>query len=149
MDDSPSPMLICYDGSDDARRAIDRAASLLVERPAVVIDVAPPLTVTEAYASIDTVPPPFEEWNIDEAAARAEQGAELARTAGLSAKSRGAISAPTWEGIVDAANEIGAAVIVMGSRGLTGAREVFEGSLSHQVAEHARRPVLVVPPART
>jgi nucleotide-binding universal stress UspA family protein len=34
----------------------------------------------------------------------------------------------------------------MGSRGLNGARELFEGSLSHQVAEHAGRPVLIVPP---
>jgi nucleotide-binding universal stress UspA family protein len=38
------------------------------------------------------------------------------------------------------------AVIVLGSRGLQGAREVFEGSISHQVAEHAGRPVLIVPP---
>jgi nucleotide-binding universal stress UspA family protein len=35
---------------------------------------------------------------------------------------------------------------VLGSRGLTGVRELVEGSLSHQGAEHARRPVLVVPP---
>ena len=41
---------------------------------------------------------------------------------------------------------VGAAVIVLGSRGLTGVRELVEGSLSHEVAEHARRPVLVVPP---
>jgi len=146
MDDSP--MLICYDGSEDAQRAIDRAAALLVGRRAIILDVAPPLTVAESYASIDTVSPPFEEWNLDEAAARAEKGAELARTVGLAAEPRGAVSVPTWQGIVDAADDVGAAVIVMGSRGLTGARELLEGSLSHQVAEHAGRPVLVVPPAR-
>ena len=53
---------------------------------------------------------------------------------------------PTWRGVVGVADEIGAAVIVLGSRGLTGVRELLEGSLSHEVAEHARRPVLVVPP---
>jgi nucleotide-binding universal stress UspA family protein len=37
-------------------------------------------------------------------------------------------------------------VIVLGSRGLKGAREAFEGSVSHQVAEQAGRPVLIVPP---
>jgi nucleotide-binding universal stress UspA family protein len=37
-------------------------------------------------------------------------------------------------------------VIVVGSRGLTGLRELFEGSVSHDVAEHACRPVLIVPP---
>jgi nucleotide-binding universal stress UspA family protein len=61
-------------------------------------------------------------------------------------EARAELSAPTWEGIVDLADEIDAAVIVIGSRGLTGVRERLEGSVSHEVAEHARRPVLVVPP---
>jgi nucleotide-binding universal stress UspA family protein len=51
-----------------------------------------------------------------------------------------------WEGIVDVADELYAAVIVIGSRGLSGLKEILEGSLSHQLAEHAGRPVLVVPP---
>ena len=38
--------------------------------------------------------------------------------------------------------------IVVGSRGLTGVHEAFEGSVSHQVAEHAGRPVLIVPPSK-
>jgi nucleotide-binding universal stress UspA family protein len=37
-------------------------------------------------------------------------------------------------------------VIVFGSRGLSGVRERFEGSLSHEVAEHSGRPVLIAPP---
>ena len=45
------------------------------------------------------------------------------------------------------ADEIDAAVIVLGSRGLKGIRERFEGSVSHEVAEHVGRPVLIVPPA--
>jgi len=35
---------------------------------------------------------------------------------------------------------------VIGSRGLSGMRTLLEGSLSHQVATHAGRPVLIVPP---
>jgi nucleotide-binding universal stress UspA family protein len=35
---------------------------------------------------------------------------------------------------------------VIGSRGLKGAREAVQGSLSHELAEHAGRPVLIVPP---
>jgi nucleotide-binding universal stress UspA family protein len=57
--------------------------------------------------------------------------------------------APTWEGIVDVADELDAAVIVIGSRGLSGLKEILDGSLSHQLAEHAGRPVLIVPPPRT
>jgi nucleotide-binding universal stress UspA family protein len=57
--------------------------------------------------------------------------------------------APTWEGIVDVADEVDAAFIVTGSRGLTGARSVLEGSVSRDVAERAGRPVLVVPPPKS
>jgi nucleotide-binding universal stress UspA family protein len=141
-----APLLICYDGSDGARRAIDAAVELFAGRQAVVIDVGPPLTTSEALASIATVPPSFEELNLETASTQAAEGVAYARSAGLAAEARGELAAPTWEGIVDAADEIGAAVIVIGSRGLTGAREAFEGSLSHQVAEHAGRPVLIVPP---
>src|SRR5262249_44994380 len=123
-----APMLICYDGSDGGRRAIGTAVELFAHRRAVVLDVAPPLTTAESLASIDTVPPAFEEWNLDAAAARAEEGAVIAREAGLTAEARGELGAPTWEGVVAVADEIDAAVIVMGSRGLTGAREVIEGS---------------------
>jgi len=37
-------------------------------------------------------------------------------------------------------------VIVIGSRGLSGLKEALDGSLSHQLAQHAGRPVLIVPP---
>ena len=62
------------------------------------------------------------------------------------AEARAELSTPTWEGIVDLANEIDAAVIVIGSRGLKGVHERLAGSVSHEVAEHAGRPLLVVPP---
>lgn len=51
----------------------------------------------------------------------------------------------TWQRIVEVADELGAAVVVIGSRGLTGLRELTEGSASHDVAAHSRRPVLIVP----
>jgi nucleotide-binding universal stress UspA family protein len=78
------------------------------------------------------VTPDFEELNTADALANARIGADLA--------------APTWDGVVEAADDIDAAVIVIGSRGLTGAQELLKGSLSHDVAEHAGRPVLIVPP---
>jgi nucleotide-binding universal stress UspA family protein len=145
-----APILICYDGSDDAQRAIDAAADLLGPRRAVVLDVGPPLTPAESFAVMAPVTPgaAFEELNEDDARQRARAGAELARQAGFNAEARANLGAPTWEGIVDVADTIDAAVIVLGSRGLKGAREVFEGSVSHDVAEHAGRPVLIVPPRR-
>jgi nucleotide-binding universal stress UspA family protein len=139
-------MLICYDGSDGARHAIDSAAELISGRTAVVLAVAAPLTAGQALDSLGTIEEAPEELNQEVAARRAQEGVQYARSAGLTAEPRGEIAAPTWRGIVDTADELDAAVIVIGSRGLHGFRELVEGSLSHQVAEHAGRPVLIVPP---
>jgi nucleotide-binding universal stress UspA family protein len=144
-----TPILICYDGSDGSRRAIDAAAELFGGHHAVVLDIAPFLTGAESVAELSALTPNFGQLNEDEALAGAREGATLARAAGLTAEARADLGAPTWEGIVDVANEIDAAVIVVGSRGLTGVRELFEGSVSHDVAEHAGRPVLIVPSRRS
>jgi nucleotide-binding universal stress UspA family protein len=145
-----TPILICYDGSDEADHAVDSAAALLGPRSAVVLDVGPPLTAAESLAVVSPVAPgaAFEELNADDALVRARKGAERARRAGFGAEARAGIAAPVWEGVVAVADEIDAPVIVLGSRGLTGAREAFEGSVSHDVAEHAGRPVLIVPPPK-
>jgi nucleotide-binding universal stress UspA family protein len=148
---SDAPILICYDGSEGANRAVDVAAALLGPRRAIVLDVGPLLTAAESLAAMAPVTPgaAFEQLNEDEARTRAHAGAERARGVGFDAEVRSDLAAPTWEGIVDAADEIDAALIVMGSRGLTGARELVEGSVSHEVAAHAGRPILIVPPPKT
>jgi nucleotide-binding universal stress UspA family protein len=145
MDDAP--ILFCYDDSEAAREAIRVAATLFPGRRGVVLDVAPLLTGAESVAELSSVAPNFEELNRQEALSSARAGAGLARSVGFEAEARADLAAPTWDGIVAAADEINAAVIVIGSRGLKGARELFEGSTSHEVAEHAGRPVLIVPPA--
>jgi len=143
-----APILICYDATDAARRAIEAAAAVLGPRRAVVLDIAPPLTADEAYAAFSPLvaAADYEDLNADEALDRARRGAERARRAGFEATARGEAAAPTWEAIVSVADEIDAAVIVMGTRGLTGAAQLLDGSVSHQVAQHSGRPVLIVPP---
>ena len=113
-----------------------------------MLDVGPVITQAESLAPLSPVVPgaAFEQLNADDALARARVGAERARNAGFVAEARAEVEAPTWEGIVDVADEIDAAVIVIGSRGLNGPRELFEGSVSREVAAHAGRPVLIVPP---
>jgi nucleotide-binding universal stress UspA family protein len=148
MDDTP--ILICYDGSEGAHRAIDAAAALLGPRRAVVLDIGPAVTPVESLATIASAAPAiaFEQENADDALHWAQVGAQLARGAGFDAEPRAAVAAPTWAGIVEVADELDAPLIVIGSRGLTGLREVAEGSVSHDVVAHAGRPVLVVPPKR-
>jgi nucleotide-binding universal stress UspA family protein len=142
------PLLICYDGSPGARRAIAAAAELLAPRHAIVVNIEPVLTTSESFALMSAPVPgdEFEELNMSAGLERAGEGADRARDAGFTAEPRTELAEPTWQGIVDVADEVDAAVIVIGSRGHTGVREHVEGRLSHQVAEHAGRPVLVVPP---
>ena len=146
MDDAP--ILICYDGSADSDRAIEAAAVLLGPRRAVVVDIGPTLTAAESVAAVPAVVPgnAFEDLNMDSALEKARAGADRAREAGFKAEPRAELMEPVWESIVDVADEIDAAVIVLGSRGLKGIRERLNGSVSHEVAEHSRRPVLIVPP---
>jgi len=146
-----NPILICYNGSGNDRNAIESASALLGRRSAVVVDIGPPLTAAESLAAVSSVVPggAFEDLNADDALWRARDGAEIARNAGFDAEARADVAAPTWQGIVDVADEIDAALIVIGSRGLSGLRERIEGSVSHDLAQHARRPILIVPPHRT
>jgi nucleotide-binding universal stress UspA family protein len=146
--DEDAPILICYDGSPGAGHAIETAGTLLGARHAVVLDIAPPITASESLATLSPVVPggAFEELNMADAGQVAGRGVELARSSGFDAEARAALAAPTWEGVVDVADELDAAVIVIGSRGLSGLREILDGSLSHQVAAHAGRPVMIVPP---
>lgn len=140
------PILICYDGSVGAQHAITVAGSLFSGRPAVVVDVGPLDLVAETYAAAGSGAADVGQAVYNGSLAQAEAGAELARSAGLDAEPRAAIDAPTWRGITEVANDIDAAVIVLGSDGRTGLSALLEGSVSHDVAEHAGRPVLVVPP---
>ena len=142
------PILICYDGSESSDRAIDAAAELLTQRDAVVLDVGPTITPAETLATLSPVAPgaAFEQLNADDAAHTASVGVARARSAGFAASARSEVAAPTWQAIVDVADEIDASVIVLGTRAFHGLREAFEGSTAHEVAEHAGRPLLIAPP---
>ena len=143
------PLLLCYDGSDTATHAIERAGRLLAGRHALVVTVWQPtalgsLAWSGATASMAT----FVE--LDRAAAEAGgrvagEGARVAREAGLVAEpvaveATGAV----WETILDIADRHDAATIIMGSRGLTGVRAML-GSVSSAVVHRAGRPTLVIP----
>ena len=147
MDDAP--ILLCYDGSVGAQRAIEVAATVLgTDRRAVVLEIGPPITAAESLATLEPLVPgaAFEDLNTSDALKSAKAGTKQAVAVGFVATPRAELASERWEGITDVADEIDAAVIVVGSRGLHGAREALNGSVSHDVATHAGRPVLIVPP---
>jgi len=147
-----APIVVGYDGSESAKGAIEQAGELFGGRPAVVLYAWEAIELSALRRGAIGMSATANEAELDaaaEATARrvAEEGAALARRSGLSAASaRAALAEPSaWETLVRAADEEEAAAIVLGSRGLSGLRSFMLGSVSDKVAQHARRPVLIVP----
>jgi len=150
MTTNERPLLLCYDGSEDAKHAIREAAHLFGPRPALVLSVWQDVAAMPAFAWAGAAALP----DLDEvfAAARdgagrmAEDGAGIARAAGFEVTPVVAeATGPVWSAIVQAAEEHDAGVVVLGSRGLTGLKSVLLGSVSSGVVHHAGRPAFVVP----
>jgi nucleotide-binding universal stress UspA family protein len=148
-------VLFAYDGSESAASAIAGAVAIVEpgKVEASVLSVWEPLTVSALRATRFGAPPavPLDVAEVDERSEQqaqelAEHGAQLAREHGYEAR---AISVADQEDIADAilasADKLGADLIVLGARGLTGVR-AFLGSVSNHVLQHAHRPVLVIPP---
>jgi nucleotide-binding universal stress UspA family protein len=151
-----TPLLLCYDGSEPAKHAIERAADLLGTRHAVVLTVWQPTAVLGSFAWAGATESMLNYVELDRAAAGlaeriASEGAGVAQDAGmrtepLAVKATG----PVWKTILEGAAilEVAAShdvsTIVIGSRGLTGLRSMLLGSVSTAVVHHADRPTLVI-----
>jgi nucleotide-binding universal stress UspA family protein len=143
-------ILIAYDGSDDAKAAIEQAGTLFPGQDATI------LTVWERF--VDTmarvgggfaVVVDYDEIDKDaETAARdkAQEGAKAATDAGMTATARTAVVDSTIaDAILNEAAAVDATAVVCGSRGYTGVKSLMLGSVSNHVLQHADRPVVVVP----
>jgi nucleotide-binding universal stress UspA family protein len=147
------PILVCYDGSDGSRNALRSVGPVLGSKDMVVLTVWEPLAVrlisSGGFAAVGL--DNEEERSVDvqeEAAARtaAEEGARGAQERGFSAVPRvEKATTGIWRAIVDAANEIDAALIVCGTRGRGAVKSALLGSVSHAVLREAHRPVLIAP----
>lgn len=152
MTTNDRPLLLCYDGSEDAKHAIREAARTFGPRRALALSIWQTAASMPAFAWAGAASLP----DLDDvfAAARdgahrmAEDGAGIARAAGFDATPMAAeATGPVWNAIVDAAEELDAEAVVLGSRGLTGFKSVLLGSVSSGVVHHTRRPAFVVPHA--
>jgi nucleotide-binding universal stress UspA family protein len=144
------PLLLCYDGSEPAERAIGLAGTLCAPRAALLLNVweswageVPALaglsgTVAGMARELDEVAD-------EQSTGCTTRGLEIAEqagfeTSGLSERATG----PVWSTILEIASEHDCAAIVLGSHGLNGISAAL-GSVSNGVVHHSRRPVLVVP----
>jgi len=144
------PVLFCYDGSDGSKTALAAAVEVIKPADAVVLVVWMSAAVHLARAGSFLVAVP-NEGEIDEqeaAAAReiAEEGAAGARKRGYNASARIAKADESVARTIDEiAQEIDAGLVVCGQRGRGAIGSALLGSVSHALASHARRPVLIAP----
>jgi nucleotide-binding universal stress UspA family protein len=156
MSPSPTttqPVLLCFDGSDDAANAIDAAGRLLGGRSAVVLGICEPIPAWKPSDPATILEAPIgrllskalelEEIADEVTHEQVSRGVQLARAAGFHAEGRVAPGKP-WKAICEVANELDAAVIVLGARGLSRVQSALLGSVSAAVSVHAGRPVLIV-----
>jgi nucleotide-binding universal stress UspA family protein len=138
------PLLLCYDGSDHAAHAIERAGALFAGRHAVVVTVWQPPSHLRSLARLGAAVE-ADRAAADRAGRLADTGVRIASDSGLQAKP--AIvetTGPVWSAILEIADRHDAATIVMGSRARAGIRAALAGSVSSAVVHHAVRPALVV-----
>ncbi|HTU98020.1 MAG TPA: universal stress protein [Solirubrobacteraceae bacterium] len=145
-------ILIAYDGSDDAKAAIQQGAALMPGQAATVVTVWEPyLEIVTRYPAAVSLIAGEDSQEIDDASRTAaeqsaEEGAALARTHGLEAEGH---AVARQQSVVDTllgeANAVDAGAILVGSRGLGGLGSLLLGSVSHALLQNADRPVIIVP----
>jgi nucleotide-binding universal stress UspA family protein len=151
------PVVVAYDGSEGARRAIEAVGRLLSGRATVVVHAWEPVFHrslehrAHALGRVDDLPQmvvQLHEALADAAATTTEEGVAAARAAGLEAVGD-TVEADdgAWRAVAAAARAHGASAIATGTRGLGAARSVLLGSVSSSLVHNAEVPVLVVPGA--
>ena len=134
-------IVVGTDGSEHARRAVQWAADLAAQTGATVVAThAVGLLVPTPAGPVPSGP------LHEELLGRLEgEWTDALRAAGVAARCRleegGAVTA-----VLRVADDEGADLVVVGSRGAGGFSALHLGSTSHQVALYSDRPVTIVPP---
>jgi nucleotide-binding universal stress UspA family protein len=145
-------VLFCYDGSDGSKRALHASAPLLAQpTEGYVLTVWQSAAVLLEFASAFSAPLLNDEPAIDEGEERharfaAEEGVRLAAVNGshLTALVERADQTILHQ-ILSVADRYDVSLIVCGQRGRGAVRSALLGSVSHGLASHATRPVLIAP----
>lgn len=153
---SRETVVIAFDGSPAARRAIEEAAKVFRSSHVLVVTIweeglayATPPAPLDGMAMAPVVDPgvalEVDRSVHDHADRVSSEGAALAKSLGLEAQP---LAVPDERDvattILAVADKHQAAAIVVGSRGLSGIRARLEGSTSKALLKHAPCPVLVV-----
>ena len=134
-------ILVAYDGSERGRAVLNWATRLVGTdqgSAVTVISVAPALEAAPAIA--DAVDPSS---SVEVHRVHLADAGAMLTAAGVNADTVLKIGNPAEE-IINAGDEGGYDLILVGSTGAHGAMRFLMGSVSDRVVRHASRPVLVV-----
>jgi nucleotide-binding universal stress UspA family protein len=146
------PVLLCFDGSENARQAISAAGPVLGSRTAIVLSVWEPAAlltsldpIGDVVGEVTGIYEEMDEIGAQLANRQASEGAAVARRAGFEAEALTAQGEP-WAEILRVAEDHDVAAIVLGG-GLARLSSIVLGSVSARVLHNCPRPVLVIPAA--
>lgn len=143
---SEDPIVAGTDGSTTAAAAVDRAAELAkaLGCPLHIVSAYAPTTAWMASTGGLAV---TELLSTEASLAAAEQVAARERdrvaATGVPTQTHACVGEPA-ESLIAVADELGAQMIVVGNRGMSGPRRVL-GSVPNRVSHHARCAVMIVP----
>ena len=140
-------IMVAFDGSKDAAKAVSLAASLSLKFGAELTLIHVFASPTIAFSAASGMPTP-DYSDLEDAAKDAGQkilsrGLKLATDAGVKPRGELIEASSVVEAIVDFAAKYGADLIVVGTRGMTGFKKLILGSVSSGLISHAHCPVLV------
>ena len=140
-------IVVGTDGSDTARKAVDEAIDLAKSVGAAVCVVSAYEPVPQARLREEAKQMPEDiQWMVsprEEVDATLSDAADTVREAGLEVETFAREGDPA-DAILDVAEERGADLIVVGNKGMTGARRFLLGSVPNRVSHHAPCSVLIV-----
>jgi nucleotide-binding universal stress UspA family protein len=146
------PVLFCFDGSDGSRAAM-KAAAELITRPVDAVVLTVWETVETRLALAGAFAAGITSGSADLDAEEESYAKSVAEEGALRATEHGYKASPmtkeSFDGIhrtiLETADDLSARLIVCGQRGRGVLRSTLLGSVSHTLASHTLRPILIAP----
>lgn len=138
-------IVVGYDGSEDARRALDAAVDHVADDGTVhVVTAYSPATRAELARVVATLPEEYRYLDLEETPRGHLRDAErLLDSRGVKNIGHFVEDHPA-AAILDLADDVEADLIVVGTRGLGRVERFLRGSVSGRVADHARTSLMLV-----
>jgi nucleotide-binding universal stress UspA family protein len=140
-------IVVGTDGSDTAKKAVAAAIELarLTRARLEIVSAYEPATSEHRRAEARYVPGDMQ-WIVnqrEEVDATLSEAAERAAGGGAEARTYAREGDPA-DAILDVAEELGSELIVVGNKGMTGAKRFLLGSVPNKVSHHAPCSVMIV-----